>query len=69
MGLINFSGCGASFDVPQCKAQNRLKKDFGSDSFGCPHNDLQAVYARVTAMGPVDFDVVIDGPGKHWKLH
>jgi len=56
IGAINFSGCGPSYDFEQCKAQNRLKKMWGLNTYGVPYNDQQAVYDRFAAMGPADFN-------------
>jgi len=56
VGLINFSGCGDSFTVEQCKAQNRLKRMFGLDTFGTPFNNLSAVYNRVNKINSSDFN-------------
>ena len=56
VGLINFSGCGSTFSVEQCRySENRLKKEFGLNAYGSPHNDLQAVYNRISQMSSADF--------------
>ena len=54
VGLINFSGCGSSFTVEQCKQQGRLDKMWTLNSYGNP-NDQQAVYDRIDQIDSNDF--------------
>jgi len=51
IGLINFSGCGPSYDFDRCKSANKLKLEWGLTDF----STKEEVLARIAAMGTDDF--------------